>query len=87
MVIHAPEMTAVLVAVVLVHRSDAFHVNIVTMRNVGWNMDIVRLKGGGTRQESALPMGLWTYLIVARFVPNIRTTFKLIYQLGYHSMI
>ena len=62
MVKNAPEMTAVLVAVVLVHRSDAFHVNIVTMRNVGWNMDIVRLKKkkGGSRQDIALPMGLWT---------------------------
>ena len=35
-------MTTVLGVGVLVHRSNAFIVKIVTMRNVGQNLDIVR---------------------------------------------
>ena len=75
----APKMTAVLVVGVLVHRSDAFHVNIVTMGTVGRHMDIVRLRRiGGYRQEFVTPMGVGAQLINARFVPNIRTTFNML---------
>lgn len=74
----APKMTAVLVVGVLVHRSDAFHVNIVTMGTVGRNMDIVRLARIGCRKENATPMGVGAQLINARFVPNIRTTFNML---------
>ena len=74
----APKMTAVLVVGVLVHRSDAFHVNIVTMGTVGRNMDIVRLKRIGLGKEIATPMGVGAQLINARFVPNIRTTFNML---------
>ena len=38
----APKMTTVLGVGVLVHRSNAFIVKIVKMRNVGQNLDIVR---------------------------------------------
>jgi len=72
-----PKMTAVLVAGVVVHRSVAFHVNIVTMRNVGRNMDIVRFPST-TGGAHATPMGVGAHLINARFVPNISTTFNML---------
>ena len=78
----APKMTTVLRVSVLVHRSDAFIVNIVAMTNVGQNLDIVRFtrtsfKGFSTAEiENATPKGICTQKIHARFVPNIRTTFN-----------
>ena len=78
MVKFAPKMTAAPVADVLVHHSGAFHVNIVTMTNVGRNMDIVRSMG------LAIPIRSGAHTLNARFLPNIRINnlvcFKLIYE-------
>lgn len=80
----APKMTTALGVGVLVHRSNALHVNIVTMRIVGQNLDIVRFPRsrceGGIMcgKKIATTKGVCTHGINAWFVPNIRTTFNML---------
>ena len=73
MVKHAPEMTTAPVADVLVHRSHAFHVNIVIMTHVVWKQDIAWL------EILASPMGIEDRNIHARSgrsLPNTKITYR-----------
>ena len=78
MVLLALEMTAALVADVLVHHSRAFHVKNVTMTHVVWNQDIARsmlsVSGAGGAEKRASSMGVVGETIHARSLPHIRIT-------------
>ena len=81
MVTFAPKMTAAPVADVLVHHSGAFHVNIVTMTNVGRNMDIVRSMG------LAIPIGRGAPTLNARFLPKLESISWYAFSLLYMNSI
>ena len=74
----ALEMTAALMADVLVHRSRVSHVKNVTMTHVASSQDIARslwgAAGAGRGEKRASPMAVVGETIHARSLPHIRIT-------------